>query len=225
MKQKPRRDENTKLKIEKKKANLSLVNDISNLLINKNVKLCEKEEKSKNNKKSISHNDSKPKHKNINENKIKYDPIIFRMIQNRNSKKWKSNIVFCISEFLTFEENLSLRLVCKLFNNGIMNRYDFLKENIVFTTNNKIHEKIRKEYKINNKKKDLTLFSELVEGNDKKKLTKNEKEFNAIIFNKRETGNFSKKQMLINMINNKDFISIKSRVKTGEFSIPHNLNV
>ena len=31
--------------------------------------------------------------------------------------------------------------------------------------------------------------------------------------------------MLINMINNKDFISIKSGVKTGEFSIPHNLNV
>ena len=223
MKQKPRRDENTKFKLEKKNANLSVLNDISNLFFIKDEKQCEKEEKTKNNKNNISYNDSKPKYKN--KNKIKYDPIVFRMIQKRNSKKWKSNIVLCISEFLTFEENLSLRLVCKLFNNGIMTRYSFLKENIVFTTNNKIHEKIRKEYKINNKKKDLTLFNELVVGNDKKKLSKKEKEFNAIIFNKRETGNFSKKQMLINMINNKDFISIKSRVKTGEFSIPHNLNV
>ena len=67
------------------------------------------------------------------------------MIQSKNSKKWKQNIVFCISTFLTFEENLNLRLVCKLFNNGIINRYNFLKENIVFTNNNKIYEKKKKK--------------------------------------------------------------------------------
>ena len=37
---------------------------------------------------------SKPKNKNQIK-KIKYDPYVFRMIQNRNGKKWKSNIGCC----------------------------------------------------------------------------------------------------------------------------------
>lgn len=221
MKQKPKRNSNSKFKIQKKNADLILLNDETNYgLFNIKDELVESKKKSKEYTSKIK---SKAKYKD--KNKVKYDPIIFRMIQKRNSKKWKSNIVYCISIFLTFEENLFLRLVCKLFNNGILNRYGFLKENILFTTNNKIHEKIRKDYKINNKKKDLELLNELVEGTDRTKLTKKEKEFNAIILNKRESGNFSKKQKLINMINHKDFISIKSRIKTGEFTIPHNLYV
>jgi hypothetical protein len=164
----------------------------------------------------------KPKQKN--KKKIKYDPIVFRMIQSRNNKKWKLNIVFCVSEFLTFEENLYIRLVCHLFNNGIIMRYHFLKENILFSMDKKIHEKIRKEYEINNKKKNITLFNELVNENDKSDNKKKEKR-NSDIFGKRENGNFSKKQMLINMINNKNFVSIKYRVKNGEFFVPHNLFV
>ena len=87
-------------------------------------------------------------------------------------KKWKSNIVYSVSEFLTFEENLSIRLVCKLFNNGIMMKYEFLKENILFSMDTKIHEKIRKEYKIDNKKKNITLINELVEENTDQEVTK-----------------------------------------------------
>jgi hypothetical protein len=147
------------------------------------------------------------------------------MIQNHNRKKWKSNLVYIISEFLTFEEILSLRLVCKLFNNGIESRYKFLKENILFTNNNKIHDKIRKEYKINNKNKNIMLLNEMTEGGDKSKITKKEKEINALLYNKRPTGNFSKKQLLITMVNNKNFMSIKSKVRNGEFFVPKNLNV
>ena len=222
MKQKAKRNPYHKLTLEKKNVELCLLNDITNKLFFNNIENNnnEKENFTKNKKDKSK---SKPKYKN--KNKIQYDPIIFRMIQRRNSKNWKSNIVYCVSEFLTFEENLSLRLVCKLFNNGIENRYEFLKENFVFTTNNKIHEKIRKEYKINNKKKNILLFNEIIEGTNKKKLTKKEKEINALLYNKRETGNFSKKQMLINMINNKDFYSIKSRVKSGELLVPNNLTV
>ena len=36
------------------------------------------------------------------------------MIQSHNKKKWNINIVFSVSEFLSFEENLSIRLVCHL---------------------------------------------------------------------------------------------------------------
>ena len=223
MKSKAKRNPNNNLYLEKKNAYLLQSNDIANMIYNKKKEYTENEE---NSNKNISKNELISEPKKRNKNKIKYDPIIFRMIQRKNIKKWKSNIVCCVSMFLNFEENLSLRLVCKLFNNGILNRYEFLKqENILFTTNNKIHEKIRKEYKINNKKKDIKLFNELVEGTDKTKITKKEKEFNDIILNKRPSGNFSKKQLLINMINNKDFISIKSRIKSGEISIPRNLCV
>ena len=219
MKSKAKRNPNGKLNIEKKNTDLHLLDDITNIMQNKKEHNTKKEEKSKNIKSDIEF-----KSKKRTKNKIKYDPIIFRMIQHKNKKKFNSNIIYCISLFLTFKENLSLRLICKLFNNGILNRYDFLKkENILFTTNNKIHEKIRKEYKIDNKKKDIMLFNELVEGTDKSKITKKEKEFNAIILNKRPIGNFSKKQLLINMINNKDYISIKSRIKSGDFSVPKNL--
>ena len=222
MKQKAKRDPRNKLKLEKKNVDLCLLNDITNTIFFNHESQNKKENTTKNNE---NRSKSKPKYKNKNKNKIQYDPIIFRMIQSHNRKKWNSNIVYIVSEFLTFEENLSLRLVCKLFNNGIEKRYQFLKENIVFTNNNKIHEKIRKEYKINNKKKNILLFNEIVEGDNKKKLTKKEKEINALLLNKRQSVNFSKKQMLINMINNKDFISIKSRIKSGELSVPHNLCV
>lgn len=214
MKQKARRkNKNTKLKIEKRKADLILLNDITNQIFNKK----------ENTSKDIV-TEPKPKSKSKNKKKIKYDPIVFRMIQSRNMKKWKSNIVYSVSEFLTFEENLSIRLVCKLFNNGIMMKYEFLKENILFSMDTKIHEKIRKEYKIDNKRKNITLINELVEENmDQDKKNKGKRISNP--FNKREAGNFSKKQMLINMINNKDYISIKYRVKKGEFFVPYNLCV
>ena len=214
MKQKARKkNKNTKLKIEKRKADLLLLNDITNQIFNKK----------ENTSKDII-TEPKDKSKSKNKKKIKYDPIVFRMIQSKNMKKWKSNIVYSVSEFLTFEENLSIRLVCKLFNNGIMMRYEFLKENILFSMDKKIHEKIRKEYKIDNKRKNIALINELVEENmDQDKNNKGKRISNP--FNKKETGNFSKKQMLISMINNKDYISIKYRVKKGEFFVPYNLCV
>ena len=214
MKQKAKRIPNSKLEIKKKKIDFSLLDSITNkLLLGDSPKIGEEN--------NLTKYESKPKNKN--KNKIQYDPIIFKMIQNHNSKKWKSNIVFCISEFLTFEESLSLRIVCKMFNSGIESRYLFLKENILFTNNNKIHEKIRKEYKIN-KKKNLILLNEIAEGQKNSQITRKEKEMNALLFNKRKTGNFSKKQLFITMVNNKNYMSIKSKLKKGEFSMPKNLN-
>ena len=215
MKQKSKRNPSIKLKLEKK-GDFSLLNDTANTLIFVNSVFKGKEN-------NINKYEPKPNYKN--KSKIQYDPFIYKMIQNHNRKKWKSNLVYIISEFLTFEEILSLRLVCKLFNNGIENRYKFLKENILFTNNNKIHDKIRKEYKINNKKKNIILLNEITEGVDKSKITKKEKEINALLYNKRPTGNFSKKQLLITMLNNKNFMSIKSRVRNGEFFVPKNLKV
>ncbi len=229
MRQKAKKTFISKIKGEKRNTDLSLLNDITNNIYNNNKN---KEEKIKGKKEEHSSSDlitknknkSNPKHKNKNKKKIKYDSIVFKMIQCRNNKKWKLNYVFCVSEFLTFEENLSIRIVCKLFNDGIIMRYRFLKEKILFSMDNKIHEKIRKEYKINNKKKNISLFNELINENDKNDNDKKQKRISDI-FNKSENGNFSKKQMLINMINNKNYISIKYRVKNGEFSVPHNLFV
>ena len=217
MKQKAKFHLNSKITLEKRNDDkISSLNDITNKLF------FNEEQKKKKDKSNKTQNIIKAKH-NYNK-KIKYDPIIFRMIQSRNKKKWNINIVFSVSEFLSFEENLSLRLVCHLFNDGIKNRYEFLKENIVFSMDKRLHEKIRKEYKIHNGKK-KSLFSDLM-GENLEEETQNEKgkKYN-LSSSEKETGNFSKKQLLIDMINNKYFISIKYRVKKGEFFIPNNLAI
>ena len=161
--------------------------------------------------------------KNKKKKKVKYDPFVFRMIQSKNLKKWKSNYVICVAEFLTFEECLYIRLVCKLFNDGIKNKYDFLKSNMVFSSDEKIFEKIRKEYNIKNKNiKDKMLFKTLFEENENNKNEKKYEIYKDFEFNKREVSNFSKKNMLSNMIYNKCFMSIKYKTKKGELFVPKN---
>ena len=217
MKQKAKFRLNSKLILEKRNDyKISALNDLTNKFFSNEE---QKKEKDKNNK-----TQNIPKEKHKNKKKVKYDPIIFRMIQSHNKKKWNINIVFSVSEFLSFEENLLLRLVCHLFNDGIKNRYEFLKENIVFSMDKRLHEKIRKEYKIHTEKK-KSLFSDLIGENiDEDNQIENGK-INNLLSSETETGNFSKKQLLIDMINNKYFISIKYRAKKGEFFIPNNLSV
>ena len=217
MKQKVKSHLNSKLTLEKRNDfKISTLNDITNKLF------LNEEQKKKKDKSNKTQNIIKVKHKN--NKKIKYDPIIFKMIQSRNKKKWNTNIVFSVSEFLSFEENLSIRLVCHLFNDGIKNRYEFLKENIVFSMDKRLHEKIRKEYKIHHEKK-KSLFSDLIgESIEEENQIEDGKKYN-LLNSEKETGNFSKKQLLIDMINNKYFISIKYRIKKGEFFVPNNLSV
>ena len=170
---------------------------------------------------------TKPKSRSKIKNKkkkIKYDPFEFHMIQNKNKKKWKSNIVYCVANYMSFEECLSLRLVCKLFNDGIKMKYDFLQTDIVFSSDEKLCEKIRNEYNIiNQNKKDKMIFKELFEdnGEDYRK-DKDYQIYKDFEFNKREVSNFSKKNMLSNMIYNKYFMSIKYKTKKGEIYIPKN---
>ena len=212
--------------LSKKSSNLIITNDIeidsenenSIIIVNnkKSDEITKPKSKSKDNK------NKKKKNK-----KIKYDKYVLHMIQYKNMKKWKSNLVYCVSNYLSFEENLSIRLVCKLFNEGIKLRYDFLKSNILFSSDAKLIEKIRIEYNIINKnKKDKTLFKELFEDNNDNILDKKEnnecKIYKDFEFNKREVSNFSKKNILCDMIYNKYFMSIKNKSKKGEFFIPKN---
>ena len=83
MKQKAKRDPRNKLKLEKKNVDLCLLNDITNTIFFNHEGQNKKENNTKNNE-----NKSKSKPKYKNKNKIQYDPIIFRMIQSHNRKKW-----------------------------------------------------------------------------------------------------------------------------------------
>ena len=126
----------------------------SNLIITSNIEIYSENEKENenpiiivNNRKSdeITNPKSKSKdnkNKKKKNKKIKYDKFVLHMIQYKNMKKWKSNLVYCVSNYLSFEENLSMRLVCKLFNEGIKLKYDFLKSNILFSSDAKLIEKI-----------------------------------------------------------------------------------
>ena len=222
---KQRTKPNNCLHLTKKFSNLIIINDsdeenrTSKVDTNKNI----------NNKKinEITKPKSKSKNKNKNKRKkIKYDRFVFHMIQERNKKKWKVNIVYCVANYMTFEECLSLRLVCKLFNDGIKNKYDFLNTDMLFSSDEKIYEKIRKEYNITNKnKKDKNIFKELFEENneeEKDKKNNNYKIYKDFEFNKREVSNYSKKHMLSDMIYNKYYMSIKYKTKKGELMLPKN---
>ena len=221
----------------KQKASITHINEqniekkCSNIIVfSDSLEEFEKENESINNNNNLHNKNSdiitkvKPNQKNKNKiKKIKYDPFVFHMIQNRNMKKWKSNIVFCVANYMTFEECLSLRLVCKLFNNGIKNKYTFLESDILFSSDEKIFEKIRKEYNIKNKNnKDKILFKRLFEENENDKNEKKYEIYKDFEFNKREVSNFSKKNMLSNMIYNKCFMSIKYKTKKGELFVPKN---
>ena len=209
----------------------------SNLIITSNIEInSEKENVNSiiiaNNKKTNEITKQKPnskdnKNKKKKNKKIKYDTYVLHMIQNKNMKKWKSNLVYCVSNYMSFEENLSLRLVCKLFNEGIKLKYDFLKTNMLFSSDEKLIEKIRVEYNITNKnKKDKIIFKELFEDNNgdifDKKDNHEYKIYKDFEFNKREVSNFSKKNMLFDMIYNKYYMSIKNKSKKGEFFMPKN---
>ena len=176
------------------------------------------------NTKKIKEQKSNPKNKNKIK-KIKYDPFVFRMIQNRNRKKWKSNIVYCVANYLSFEECLSLRLVCKLFNDGIIIKYNFLDSDILFSSDENVFEKIRNEYHIENKNKEKILFKELFEENSQNDNNTNNKDYQIskdFEFNKKEVSNFSKKNILSDMIYNGYFMSIKNKTKNGKIYIPKN---
>ena len=209
----------------------------SNLIITKNIEIDSEKEKVNsiiiaNNKTSDEITKQKPnskdnKYKKKKNKKIKYDKYVLHMIQNKNMKKWKSNLVYCVSNYMSFEENLSLRLVCKLFNEGIKLKYDFLKTNMLFSSDEKVIEKIRVEYNITNKnKKDKIIFKELFEDNNgdifDKKDNHEYKIYKDFEFNKREVSNFSKKNILFDMIYNKYYMSIKNKSKKGEFFMPKN---
>ena len=130
-------------------------------------------------------------------------------------------MVNMFSYFLEFRENLQIRLVCKLFNDGIRSRYEFLKEDIMFSKDKKMHEKIRVEYKIINPKNDSILFSDDLNKNIENELFL---ENDDLLFDdQNNSANFSKRQILINMLNNKDFYSIKYRSKNGQILVPKNL--
>ena len=209
----------------------------SNLIITSKIEINSEKEKVNpiiiaNNKTSDEITKQKPnskdnKYKKKKNKKIKYDTYVLHMIQNKNMKKWKSNLVYCVSNYMSFEENLSLRLVCKLFNEGIKLKYDFLKTNMLFSSDEKLIEKIRVEYNITNKKKkEKIIFEELFEDNNGdifgKKDNHEYKIYKDFEFNKREVSNFSKKNMLFDMIYNKYYMSIKNKSKKGEFFMPKN---
>lgn len=208
--------------IEKKCSNIILINNSfqehekeneqinnNNNLLNKNSNIITKLKQNSKNKNKIK--------------KIKYDPFVFHMIQNRNMKKWKSNIVFCVANYMTFEECLSLRLICKLFNDGIKIKYEFLNSDVLFSSDEKIFEKIRQDYNIiNQNKKEKEIFKEIFNENTDEESDKKNKIYKDFEFNKKEVSNFSKKNMLYNMIYNKYYMSIKYKTKKGEIFMPKN---
>ena len=222
---KQRSKPNNCLHFTKKFCSLMIINDsdeenkVSNNNINKTINNEQLNE--------ITKPKSKSKNKNKNKRKkIKYDRFVFHMIQERNKKKWKVNIVYCVANYMTFEECLSLRLVCKLFNDGIKNKYDFLNTDMLFSADEKIYEKIRNEYNISNKnKKGKNIFKELFGENNEEengKKNNNYKIYKDFEFNKREVSNYSKKHMLSDMIYNKYYMSIKYKTKKGELMLPKN---
>lgn len=145
---------------------------------------------------------------NITKSKqIKYCSFVSNMLSKNNKYKIKQPAVLTIIDYLNIYEQLEVRVVSKMFNDCVKNKLDFLNsENLMSRSKIKLHS--------SNYKKEL-YKSYSMNMNDS---TTN------ISFNQSEE-KFSRKKVLLNLISNKNFNTIKQRVELGRLTKSKNLQL
>jgi hypothetical protein len=125
--------------------------------------------------------------------KVEYCPIIAKMLKN-NNRKFKKPILYVLMEFQTLPEKLSMRLVCKDWNEILKKNIQILQQENFMTRNN-----LSNRYKLlASSHKRLDIFA----NSDQK---------------------FSKKKMLITCLNSKSFQTIKNKTCLRDITNSKNL--
>jgi hypothetical protein len=168
---------------------------------------------------------------NLNK-KIKYCPIISKIIRTSNNKRFKTPVINSISNYLNFYEQLEIRLISKKWNEIVKNNYQFLKnENFAMgmTGKNWIKE-IKIKYNINKFQHEIfeTNIANRSSNSCSSLLNKNiynpdtDETFNNLTIIKSDQ-KYSKKKALVKLISSKNFNIIKNKISLGEMSKPKKL--
>ena len=127
----------------------------------------------------------------------------FNIKYNWKRKQKKNKTIY-----FSFNEKLQLRLTCKLFNRSILDKLPFLEKENLINMNKRYFNSLKEKYDISyRKKKNQYLFLKS----------------NSKLFDSSEKKCFSKKQTLIKLLNNHDYMIIKNRIKLGLLDIPKKL--
>lgn len=153
--------------------------------------------------------------------RIGFDPLIKKMIQHNNVKNIKKFMVLSFIEYLPFKEVLQLRKICTLFDSAIKDKFKFLtnKNLLIFTKRD--FNKIKIEHKIDG-------YEQLLEENSNNQSSNEETKFiYNNVFNNETTPikTFSKQQMFYKMVQNKEYASLKQKIRNGELKKPKNFYI
>jgi len=161
--------------------------------------------------------------------KIKYCTLVSEIIKKSNKLKIKNSHIFSVVEFLHLTEKLNIRIICKQWNEMVKLSLShiFSKENYLnCIINNNIsssNTKILLELKKSKRRTDLTDSDkkcELTNLVNKEKIDDyNFSEFRFENSNKK----FSKKKVLVKLINSKNFNTIKNKLILGEMTKSRNI--
>jgi hypothetical protein len=178
--------------------------------------------------------------------KIRYCPLISKIL-NKNNRKLKKPIIYSFLEYLSFHEKIQIRTTCKQWNDIVKEKLPFLtQENFINCVMRKsVNNYVGRPSKDSNN----TNKSTGVLGTYKKT---NRKSLSNISMNSTGVGNsnlnnnvpfmlngmnsktenfcfensdkkFSKKKVLVKLINSKNFNTIKNKVILGEMTQSRNL--
>lgn len=177
--------------------------------------------------------------------KIKYCPLISKIL-NKNNKKLKNPIIYSFLEFLNFFEKIQTRIICKQWNRIIKEQHPFLnQENFIncvvgkstnyIGCNSQRNKKIygtlgsykktnRKSLASNINNSQVNISIENISYNNIQTIQNNNSSSYATNFGfENSDKKFSKKNVLVKLINSKYFNTIKSKVSLGEMTQSRNL--
>jgi hypothetical protein len=177
--------------------------------------------------------------------KIKYCSLISQMIK-KNNKKFTFPLIYSVMEYLNVNEKLIFRLISKQWNDVVVQQLPFLKDsNFINFIMNKQNENPNSFDSIKNNKSILTSGVKIkkiarkslsrVEENiqvERRYLQSGEENINFkrvstqsedILF-ENSNKKFSKKKVLVKLINSKNYNTIKSKVTLGQLTRSRNLS-
>jgi hypothetical protein len=177
--------------------------------------------------------------------KIKYCSLISLMIK-KNNKKFTFPLIYSVMEYLNVNEKLLFRLISKQWNDVVVQQLPFLKNsNFINFIINKQNENPNSYYSIKNNtsiissgvkiKKIARKSLSRVEENIQLERRYLQSEEENINFNRVSTQSedilfensnkkFSKKKVLVKLINSKNYNTIKSKVTLGQLTQSRNLS-
>ena len=132
------------------------------------------------------------------------------MLQRKNQRKVKKFMIYSFLDFCTFKEKIALRLVCQNFNQCVMNVLDFLKTENFIAMSSYWLEDVRMKYD---------------ESYRKRKPIRDMCNESVLFSSNHSQAKFSKKRILIKLLNAGDYQAIKKQKSLRRLLLPKSYSI